>query len=352
MTTPSHPDDRVYDDDAYQPRTSISTDANSEDLLLAKLGYRQEFVREFTNFSTFSFAASIMGVVASITSTFNTPILAGAAAPVWCWLIGSCFCMTIGASVAEIVSAYPTSGGLYYASSKVFPIKAVPTISFIVGWLNTLGQIAGFASTDFALAQMINACIVIGTDGNTALTNTQLILVYFGLVIIHGALNCLATKTLARITNVYVIINFATSVAVIAAIFAGQKNKNTASYVFTHLEDNTGWNSQSISFLLGILSVSWTMTDYDASAHICEEVRRASIAAPVAIFQAVIYTGIVGFFVNLALIYGAVQPLINYPGPSGLAVAQILFDAVGKQGAVAIVAFIAVVAFFTGRSLC
>jgi hypothetical protein len=34
-------------------------------------------------------------------------------------------------------------------------------------------------------------------------------------------------------------------------------------------------------------SVQWTMTDYDASAHICEEVRRASIAAPVAIFIAV-----------------------------------------------------------------
>jgi hypothetical protein len=34
------------------------------------------------------------------------------------------------------------------------------------------------------------------------------------------------------------------------------------------------------------------MTDYDAAAHISEEVHRAAIAAPVAIFVAVIGTGV------------------------------------------------------------
>ena len=34
------------------------------------------------------------------------------------------------------------------------------------------------------------------------------------------------------------------------------------------------------------------MTDYDAAAHISEEVKKASIAAPVAIFVAVIGTGV------------------------------------------------------------
>jgi hypothetical protein len=38
-----------------------------------------------------------------------------------------------------------------------------------------------------------------------------------------------------------------------------------------------------------------TMTDYDATAHISEEVKKASIAAPVAIFVAVLGTGIVGW---------------------------------------------------------
>jgi hypothetical protein len=32
---------------------------------------------------------------------------------VWCWILGACMCFTLGASIAEIVSAYPTCGGLY-----------------------------------------------------------------------------------------------------------------------------------------------------------------------------------------------------------------------------------------------
>jgi hypothetical protein len=36
-------------------------------------------------------------------------------------------------------------------------------------------------------------------------------------------------------------------------------------------------------------------TDYDAAAHISEEVHRAAIAAPVAIFVAVLNTGVSGF---------------------------------------------------------
>lgn len=34
------------------------------------------------------------------------------------------------------------------------------------------------------------------------------------------------------------------------------------------------------------------MTDYDAAAHISEEVKKAAIAAPVAIFVAVLGTGV------------------------------------------------------------
>jgi hypothetical protein len=96
--------------------TSIS--ANSEDTdeqALARLGYKSEMIREFGNLSTFSFAMSIMGMCSSIATTFNTPMLygGGPASVVWCWFIGSIFNTTLGASVAEIVSAYPTSGGVY-----------------------------------------------------------------------------------------------------------------------------------------------------------------------------------------------------------------------------------------------
>ena len=69
----------------------------AEEAELAKLGYKQEFKREFSWFATFSFAFSISGLLATVcstledtnaqvTSTFGFPLAAGGPpATVWCW---------------------------------------------------------------------------------------------------------------------------------------------------------------------------------------------------------------------------------------------------------------------------
>jgi len=91
---------------------------------LRALGYVPTFRREFSNLSTISFAFSVMGVCSSIASTFNTPLLLGGPASVtWCWFIGSINCLALASSIAEVVSAYPTCGGLYGASARLCPKK-------------------------------------------------------------------------------------------------------------------------------------------------------------------------------------------------------------------------------------
>jgi amino acid transporter len=66
-----------------------------------------------------------------------------------------------GSSIAEIVSAFPTCGGLYTASAQLCPRKRRPIVGWVVGWLNILGQVAGVSSTEFGLANMIWAAVSI-----------------------------------------------------------------------------------------------------------------------------------------------------------------------------------------------
>ncbi|EEB87772.1 hypothetical protein MPER_14741, partial [Moniliophthora perniciosa FA553] len=77
-----------------------------------------------------SFAFSIMGLCSSIATTFNTPLTLGGPASAlkvtWCWILGASMCFTLGSSIAEIVSAYPTCGGLYTASAQLSPKKHRP----------------------------------------------------------------------------------------------------------------------------------------------------------------------------------------------------------------------------------
>lgn len=79
----------------------------------------------------------------------------------------------------------------------------------------------------------------------------------------------------------------------------GADSHAQASYVFTETVNQSGWSSNGFSVLLGLLSVCWTMTDYDATAHISEEVKKASVRAPVAIIIAVAGTGIFGWVYNI-----------------------------------------------------
>jgi amino acid transporter len=179
--------------------------------------------------------------------------------------------MCIACSVAELVSAYPTSGGLYYTVSRLAPKEWVPSISWVTGWLNLLGQVAGIASSEYGSAQLLLAAVSMGSDFTYYPTTGQVIGVMAALSVLAGLLNSLSTYWMEKMTKTYVIFHVAILVSGCIALLAKTDNKHSANYVFTHVESDSGWSPTSFSFLFGFLSVSWVMTDYDATAHITEE---------------------------------------------------------------------------------
>ncbi|GBE86966.1 APC amino acid permease [Sparassis latifolia] len=331
-------------------RSVTSTGATDDDERLLEIGYVPSFRREFSNLATISFAFSIMGLCSSVATTFNTPmLLGGPASATWCWILGASMCFALGSSIAEIVSAFPTCGGLYTASAQLCPPRQRAVVGWIVGWLNLLGQIAGLASTEFGLAGMIWAAVVIGKDSNYVVTQGMTVGLFTGLLVLNGILNCLATRALARFTTGFVFVNLGATILIIIVLLAKtpRSEMHAASYVFgsAGLINQTGGWDTAISFFLGLLSVQWTMTDYDATAHISEEVKRAAYAAPAAIFIAVIGTGILGWLLNIVLVLCS-GPIENLPGPSGSAMLAIMAMRIGKPGALLLWTFVCLTAFF------
>jgi amino acid transporter len=80
----------------------------------AKLGYKQELRRNFTMIEVFGIAFSIMGLLPSIASTLAFSIPAGPVGMVWGWFLASMFIFVVGVAMADLGSAMPTSGGLYW----------------------------------------------------------------------------------------------------------------------------------------------------------------------------------------------------------------------------------------------
>jgi amino acid transporter len=141
----------------------------------------QVLQRHFSRWSTISYAISILGVLGSVPATFGAPMSSGGpATAVWAWLIGSIMAYCIASSgtvyaplllpftntgnqVAELVSAYPTAGGMYYVTKHVVPPEHVAAWAWIIGWCNFLGQAAGVASLAYTISQMILATVVMRT---------------------------------------------------------------------------------------------------------------------------------------------------------------------------------------------
>ncbi|KAJ5386115.1 hypothetical protein N7509_008656 [Penicillium cosmopolitanum] len=339
-----------------QSAPNMATIQDDDELLLARIGYKQELRREFSKWSTVSYAISILGVLGSVPATFGSPLAAGGpATAVWCWLIGSCMAMCIGSSVAELVSAYPTAGGMYFVTKHVVPPDQVPIFAWIQGWCNLLGQTAGVSSVAYTVSQMLLACVSMNSeliDGSYSYSPSavETVLLSIGILCILGIICSLTTRTLHRIILWFAPINICATIGICIALIYLTPDKQPASWVFTHFTDGSGWNSKVFSFFLGFLSVAWTMTDYDGTTHMSEETHDAAVRGPVAIKTAVLVSGAFGWLLTVCMCFclSDFDQILN--SPTGLPAAQIFINAGGKRGGTVMWSFAILVQFFTGCS--
>lgn len=141
----------------------------------------------------------------------------------------------------------------------------MPEISWLVGWLNLLGQIAGAASTEYGCAQLLLAAVAMSSDFKGYLpTDRQTVGVMAASTLFHSVLNSLNTSMLEKITKTYVMFHICVLVAACITLLACCNNKkgqglHTSEFVWTEVQNNSGWTPNGWSFLFGFLSASWTM---------------------------------------------------------------------------------------------
>jgi amino acid transporter len=231
--------------------------------------------------------------------------------------------------MAEVCSSYPTAGGLYYWSAKLAKQNGAAW-SWFTGWFNFLGQVAVTAGIDFGAAFFLNAFLDLQFSFDARPWHTILL---FGLILVlHAVLNQFGVKVVAMLNNVSVwwhVIGVAVIVLVLA--FGPDKHQST-SFVFTKFVNNTGWHSSLYVALIGLLLAQYTLTGFDASAHMTEETRDAAIAGPRGIVMSIVVSIVAGWVLLIGLTY-AIQSYDSAIGTkTAVPPAQIFIDAVGQTG--------------------
>ncbi|CAE6533546.1 unnamed protein product, partial [Rhizoctonia solani] len=236
-----------------------------------------EFKRTFTPFEVFGVAFSIISLVPSIASSLVYAMPnGGPASMVWGWFAASIFIMFVGLAMAELASAAPTSGGLYFWTWTYSSPKYKKILAWLVGYANTIGTIAGIASIDWGCAVQVMAAAAIGSGGKFVATTgkfpRQTYAVYLAILFTHAVVCSLATSLLARLQTVYVILNLVLFLAILIAlpVATPAQFKNSASYALGDFTNLSGYPN-GFAFFLSWLAPVWTIGSYDCSVHISEE---------------------------------------------------------------------------------
>ncbi|EPQ55770.1 APC amino acid permease [Gloeophyllum trabeum ATCC 11539] len=336
---------------AQNPKDAVAL-ADKE--LLAALGYKEEFQRAFTPLEVFGIAFSIIGLLPSIASVLLYALPnGGASAMVWGWAVASVFILFVGMSMAELASAAPTSGGLYFWTHSLSSPRWRNLLAWIVGYSNTIGSIASVASIDWGCAVQVMAAASIGSGQEFTATNAQLFGCYAAIVLTQSIVCSLATRVLARLQTVYVILNVMLCLAVIVALPAATPSefKNSARYALGNFSNVSGW-PDGFAFILSFLAPLWTICSFDSSVHISEEASNAATAVPWAIVNAIAIAGILGWAINVSLAFCMGTDLDSIMNsPIGQPMAQIFLNSFGEKGTLAVWAIVVLVQYMMGSSM-
>lgn len=270
---------------------------------LKKLGYRQEFRRSLSSMSNFGLAFTILSIPASLLPFLYLGLeTGGPRAMLITWPIVSIASIFVGLSMAEIVSSFPTSGGLYFWSAKLSPPSWAPVMSFYTGIFNFLGlwglgsgtayEVGALAATLLYIPGYLDIKSVPQTD---FVYRSIVVLFSFIALLICGYLNTLSSKAMNVIGQVCLWLNVVALAAnILGTAYIGSVPRLSLSALFESWSNMTGF-PDAYALFISILPAAMTYTGYDSAAHMAEETIGASVSAPIAIISSILLAIPIGF---------------------------------------------------------
>ena len=276
---------------------------------LAELGYKQDLHRSWSGFSNFAISFSIISILAGCFTNFGAGFNNGGPISIsWTWPILGAFILLIGFTMSELVSAYPTSGGIYWWASKLGGAKA----GFFTGWLNLIGLVAVTAGVSYGCATFIDLTVSTYSESYADdYSLTRVFLIFLGVLILDlGAEHLQQPPDGDRQQRLGVVARGGRFRDRADPHFVPDQHQSF-SYVFTERFNNSGYSDGSTSSVafwfavlpFGFLLTQYTITGFDACAHLSEETSSASMAAAKGIWRSIFYSLLGGYILLLCVVF-------------------------------------------------
>ncbi|KAL0051838.1 hypothetical protein WJX82_002885 [Trebouxia sp. C0006] len=252
---------------------------------LLELGIRQKLHRPLHWTHSLMICVCILSPTTCITALYGQGLVyGGPVVLIWGWVCVGTLHTLAAFCMSELSSAFPVSGGLYYWSFMLGGNHG-PLASWMVGWINLLGQVALVAGTTFTVVEIFTAVLFLATrdnnnNGYSPSSKMQLYL-YMGLLVINATINSAPLKVLARIARVGAMCQILGTFVMVAILLAITPKQQKWSWVLFEFRSASsyGITSDVYTFLIGLSAASWPLMGYDAVAHMIEETKSADTTA-------------------------------------------------------------------------
>jgi amino acid transporter len=316
-----------------------------DDDVLQALGVKPELARKMGTFGNYAISFSVICILAGGMSLFGFGL--GHGGPVvmlGSWVVIGGLTLLVGMSLADVVSAYPTSGGPYFMAEKLGGKRW----GWYTGWLNLLGLLGAIAGIDYGAAAFIGAFAQLQWDITPTPTSTMLI--FGAILLLHGLLNSAGVHLVNILNSISVWWQLLGVAVIVGTLTLAPAHHQSASFVFTHFHNDTGFSSPLYVALIGSLLAGYTFCGYDASAHLAEETRDAQNAAPRGMVRSIWVSWLAGFVLLAGLLFAMQDYTATQNSVTGVPPAQIFLDVLGAFGAKALLLVVIVAMLFCGNA--
>jgi amino acid transporter len=289
------------------PMTPARHELSEDEQTLHKLGYAQELFRSMGGFQNFAISFTIISILAGCLTSYAIGFnQGGPVAITWGWLLVGFFCIFVSLAMGEIASTYPTAGGLYFWSSKL--PGGGPGWGWFTGWFNLVGQIAVTASIGFGCAIFMTSLLnLLFSYPNTY---HWIYFTYFLIMLGAGLINMFKVPITAALNAFSAWWHMIGVLLIVGILIIVPDHHRSVGYVFGQTINNTGFGGGTTHglvffyvFLTGLLLAQYTITGYDASAHMSEETHKASLGAAWGMVMSVVVSVFFGFLLLVAVTF-------------------------------------------------
>jgi amino acid transporter len=272
--------------------------------MLEEMGHAQELSRQFSPWSMFCLAFTVLGTWSTFSQNLSDGITNGGPVGILWGLVLVTFCnLCVAVSLGELTSAMPTAMGQAYWIYRLWTTPTGRFVSYMCAWINTFGWWTITASQAAFMSEFMLALKVLyDPDWPVANYGYVKFLIYLGVILFLTVINhvaCKKDRILPGINSavgvMFITLFLVFSLALLISV--GVKSElhfQPAKWVFTSWINQSSW-SGGVTWFIGLVQAAYGLTAFDACIHMVEELPNPAKSGPRIIWLSVLTGAVTGF---------------------------------------------------------